>query len=150
MRCKQIAHALPGARVIQVFGEDLQHLLQRGHQFLAQFALARLDHLQFLLGGFVNGSDAANEHLGHVVARSHAHLTDQGQDQCVALGGQQILHVARIARRCHLGHGLEFGRRHTVEQRIAVGQGLEPGQLVQQQIEMLVRGLFRRPLDLVV
>ena len=63
MRCKQIAHALPGARVIQVFGEDLQHLLQRGHQFLAQFALARLDHLQFLLGSFVNGADAANEHL---------------------------------------------------------------------------------------
>lgn len=144
------SHTLPGARVIQIFGEDLDHLFERGDQLLAQFALARLDHLQLLLGAFVNGPNATNEHLGHVVASPHAHLTDQCQDQRVALGGQQILHVARIERRGHVGHVLELGRRHAVEQRIAVRQGLEPGQLVQQQIEVLARGLFRGPLDLVV
>ena len=88
VRGKQISNALPGTRVIQVFCEDLQHLLQRSDEFFAQFALSRLDHLQFLSCGLVDGSDAANEHFCHIVASPHAHLSDQCQDQCVALGGQ--------------------------------------------------------------
>ena len=88
VRRKQISNALPGTRVIQVFCEDLQHLLQRSDEFFAQFALSRLDHLQFLSCGLVDGSDAANEHFCHIVASPHAHLSDQCQDQCVALGGQ--------------------------------------------------------------
>lgn len=70
-----------------------QDVVCSGPCLCARFALTRLDVLQLFFRAVVAGADAADEHLGEIVAGAHAHLADVRQCQLVALRSRQVFHL---------------------------------------------------------
>jgi hypothetical protein len=91
----------------------------------------------------VHHADATDEHLGDIIASADPHLPDQGQNQGMPFGGQDVFHVARVQGGCDIRQVLEFGGGDAVEDRITIRQGFQPVQLIDNEIKMLARCLSR-------
>ncbi|MNT87056.1 hypothetical protein D3C72_2274210 [compost metagenome] len=77
-------------RVVLAIGNNVDDAIEQRDELFHLRPLAGLDALHLVARPFVDGAHAPDEHFREIVAGSHAHVVEQGDDQRVTLFGQNF------------------------------------------------------------